>query len=168
MKKGGCYDILGLDGRTHGLVAKEKKMGRGDEFGGSETDLADSNKGLAPERYERLRVTGKEMYLLVKKYEEGIRAHRDARGDDRCWMDDEELYKLLPEGFEPPLRDSSVELERCKQFITCRHNPSTEYVSPEREIESLKDDIKERDERIDRLIATVRRQIDQYTRAIKR
>jgi hypothetical protein len=67
-----------------------------------------------------------------------IRAHRDARGDDRCWLDDEELYKLLPEGYTPPVRDTSVELERCKQFIENRQNPVTIYVSPERELERLR------------------------------
>ncbi len=70
-------------------------------------------------------------------YEQAIRKHRDQRGDDRCWLDDEELYKTLPEGYEPPKRDSAVELELCKKFISCRHNPKTEYVSPQREIERL-------------------------------
>lgn len=27
--------------------------------------------------------------------ESAIRKHRDQRGDDRCWLDDEELYKTL-------------------------------------------------------------------------
>jgi len=72
------------------------------------------------------------------KLQNAIRKHRDQRGDDRCWMDDEELYKVLPEGYTPPARDSTVELENCKRYIACRHNPSTEYVSPEREIENLK------------------------------
>lgn len=67
----------------------------------------------------------------------GIRAHRDARGDDRCWLDDVTLYQLLPEGFKPEKLDSFVELERCKQFIACRQNPATEYVSPQRRIEAL-------------------------------
>lgn len=67
-----------------------------------------------------------------------IRNHRDQRGDDRCWMDDEELYKALPEGYAPPARDTAVELENCKRFIACRQNPATEYVSPEKEISGLK------------------------------
>lgn len=75
--------------------------------------------------------------------EKGVREHRDARGDDRCWMDDEALYKLLPEGFIPPARDTAVELTRCQQFIASRQNPATTYVSPEREIESLRALLKE-------------------------
>jgi hypothetical protein len=74
----------------------------------------------------------------VKRLQDAIRAHRDARGDDRCWMDDEELYKVLPEGYTPPVRDSAVELERCQQFIASRQHPATVYVSPEREIEELR------------------------------
>jgi hypothetical protein len=66
-----------------------------------------------------------------------IRTHRDQRGDDRCWLDDEELYRALPEGHTPPARDSAVELALCEKFIACRHNPATEYVSPQRRIEEL-------------------------------
>jgi hypothetical protein len=67
-----------------------------------------------------------------------IRKHRDERGDDRCWLDDEELYKVLPEGYTPPPRDTAVELANCERFIACRHNPATEYVSPQREIDRLR------------------------------
>lgn len=34
---------------------------------------------------------------IIAKYEEGIRKHRDAKGHDRCWENDIELYDLLPE-----------------------------------------------------------------------
>ncbi len=73
----------------------------------------------------------------VERLRAGIREHRDTRGDDRCWRDDVTLYQLLPEGFVPAPVDSYVELERCKSFIACRQNPSTEYVSPQRRIEQL-------------------------------
>lgn len=66
-----------------------------------------------------------------------IRKHRDQRGDDRCWLNDEELYKVLPEGYTPPVRDTKVELEMCRKFIECRHNPATQYVSPQTRIEEL-------------------------------
>jgi hypothetical protein len=69
--------------------------------------------------------------------EGAVRRHRDQRGDDRCWMDDEELYRALPEGYTPPARDSAVELKLCEQYIACRHNPATQYVSPQRRIEEL-------------------------------
>lgn len=74
----------------------------------------------------------------IKILENAIRKHRDYRSDDRCWMDDEELYKILPEGYTPPARDCSVELENCKKYIESRHNPATEYISPELEIEHLR------------------------------
>lgn len=74
----------------------------------------------------------------VEQLETAIRAHRDARGDDRCWRDDEALYELLPEGYTAPPRDSAVELENCRRFIASRQHPHTEYISPEREIEQLK------------------------------
>jgi len=86
---------------------------------------------------------------IVGKLEElrdAVRAHRDARGDDRCWMDDEELYKALPEGFVPPKRDTAVELSNCLKFVASRQNPATEYTSPEREIERLRAELDSRGE----------------------
>jgi hypothetical protein len=77
----------------------------------------------------------------IKYYEEAIRKHRDQRGDDRCWMDDEELYKTLPEGYTPPQRDTCVRLELCKKYIECRQNPKTEYISPQRRIEELEKEV---------------------------
>lgn len=78
----------------------------------------------------------------VEFYESAIRKHHDYRGDDRCWMDDEELYKTLPEGYTPPKRDTCVELHNCNKYIACRQNPATTYVSPEREIERLQAEVK--------------------------
>lgn len=74
----------------------------------------------------------------IERLQGAIRAHRDARGDDRCWRDDEDLYRVLPEGYIPPVRDTAVELDNCRRFIASRQNPATVYVSPEREIEHLR------------------------------
>jgi hypothetical protein len=66
----------------------------------------------------------------LARLQAAIREHRDARGDDRCWKDDEELYKMLPEGYTPPERDEAVELKNCERFILNRQNPQTIYESP--------------------------------------
>ena len=55
----------------------------------------------------------------------GIRQHRDQRLDDRCWMDDFELYEILPEGLEPSYVDlrllpKEVMMANCDRFTTCR------------------------------------------------
>lgn len=76
---------------------------------------------------------------LVRKYETALRRIRDQRGDDRCWMDFEELFALLPEGYTPPIRDTTVEIANCVKFLASLHNPGTTYISPEREIEQLKE-----------------------------
>lgn len=73
--------------------------------------------------------------------EAAIRKHRDQRGDDRCWLDDEDLYRLLPEGYATPERDVLVEVANCLQFLRCRRNPRTEYVSPQRRIEELEAEV---------------------------
>jgi hypothetical protein len=80
----------------------------------------------------------KGLEIEIERLRAAIRAHRDARGDDRCWQDDETLYAVLPEGYTPPARDTAVELEHCKRYIASRQHPQTEYVSPEREIERLR------------------------------
>jgi hypothetical protein len=81
----------------------------------------------------------------ITRLESAIRKHRDYRGDDRCWLDDEELYRVLPEGFTAPPRDTAVELAKCQQYIACRHNPRTVYVSPETEITRLEWSLRQRD-----------------------
>lgn len=88
----------------------------------------------------------------IEKLRVAIRKHRDQRGDDRCWLDDEELYKVLPEGYTPPERDTSVELHNCEQFIACRHNPATVYVSPEIEIARLREEV-----------ATLKKELAEFT-----
>src|SRR5580658_2464585 len=74
----------------------------------------------------------------IERLQDAIRQHRDERGDDRCWADDERLYAVLPEGYTPPVREVAVELENCKRFLECRRNPKTEYVSSQVEIDRLK------------------------------
>lgn len=72
--------------------------------------------------------------------EKAIRAHRDQRGDDRCWMDDRVLYGILGES-EPEhvgqLDDPETMLANCKRFIASRHDPSKPYTSPQRTIATL-------------------------------
>ncbi len=36
----------------------------------------------------------------LEKTRNAIRKHRDEKGHDRCWLDDQELYKILPETTE--------------------------------------------------------------------
>lgn len=85
----------------------------------------------------------------IKELEDAIRKHRDQRGDDRCWQDDEELYKILPEGYEVPKREVAVEWAMCKKYLACRRNPKTEYISPQREIERLQRRVEELEKELD-------------------
>lgn len=78
-----------------------------------------------------------QLISAVMSLRTGTRDHRDQRGDDKCWMDDEKLYKLLPEGYTPPARDTAVELANCRKYICSRMNPATIYISPQRRIEEL-------------------------------
>lgn len=67
-----------------------------------------------------------------------IRKIRDNFGDDKCWMDWESLFKLLPEGYTPPAQDIPIQLENCKQYLACRSH-GTEYLPPPRWIKGIPD-----------------------------
>ena len=98
------------------------------------------------EENERLSKEAVALYEEVEKLRGAIRTHRDQRGDNRCWLDDETLYSSLPEGYIPPERDTTVELFNCMLYVACRHNPKTEYVSPQRRIEELEATVKKLEE----------------------
>jgi hypothetical protein len=62
----------------------------------------------------------------IKKLQDGIRYHRDQKGDDRCWVDDLRLYELLPEGsagYDSTLPPEDVFLDNCKRFCRSRQVP---------------------------------------------
>lgn len=80
--------------------------------------------------------------------EQAIRNHRDARGDDRCWLDDINLYKALgepvPPGMELALPNRDAFLKRCEQYFEYRQAPgcgvwvTTEALQKESEEKSKK------------------------------
>lgn len=60
------------------------------------------------------------------KAEAAIRKHRDQRGGDRCWMDDADLYRVLPDSPNGPLPqvfevgDKAAMLKECEHYIQRR------------------------------------------------
>lgn len=69
----------------------------------------------------------------------GIRKHRDQRLDDRCWMDDFELYELMPEGIHPGFVDLRLlpreeMMRNCSHFVDCRATTLT----PEEAVQKYK------------------------------
>jgi hypothetical protein len=68
--------------------------------------------------------------LENKKLIEAIRTHRNQRGNDRCWVDDIELYKVLPEG--PPSEEELALpckqkfLASCEKYYNFRQAPGSE------------------------------------------
>ncbi len=64
----------------------------------------------------------------VTKLRTAIRYHRDQQGDERCHLDDDKLYEVLPE--ETPIKPRKLPcnfLENCAQFYKKRQN--VEYTS---------------------------------------
>lgn len=67
----------------------------------------------------------------IKELEDAIKKHRAQKLDDRCWLDDQELYAVLKDGdlgnnSTPPMDKM---LENCKNFLTKRCNPSNKWKS---------------------------------------
>jgi len=91
----------------------------------------------------------------IRRLHNAIREHRDQRGDDRCWMDDERLYSILPEGLTPKedrrLHDPCTMLEHCKHYIASRQPGGEPYISVQRELEKLQSDNKRYKEALDKL-----------------
>lgn len=59
----------------------------------------------------------------VMKLREGIRKHRDQKGDENCWLDDQfYLYELLPEKInaDPQLPDKELMMVNCSRYYDCR------------------------------------------------
>lgn len=66
----------------------------------------------------------------VMKLREGIRKHRDQKGDENCWLDDQfYLYGLLPEkiGADPQLPDKDLMMLNCSRYYDCR-KAGKEYI----------------------------------------
>jgi hypothetical protein len=51
-----------------------------------------------------------------------IRQHRDAKGDDRCWLDDYFIWALIPGSFPVPLTPPPMEeaMDMCRGFYKFR------------------------------------------------
>jgi hypothetical protein len=67
------------------------------------------------------------MEIRIEELEGAIRKHRDERGDDRCWMDDVELYAVVGDTTQPDftLPPRAEFLGNCARFFDCRQRNTT-------------------------------------------
>lgn len=67
----------------------------------------------------------------IQSLRDAVRKHRDEKHHDRCWLDDLELYKKLPEGLDkvdqqlPPEKEF---LDNCKRYYDHRQNPNIVFI----------------------------------------
>lgn len=72
-----------------------------------------------------------ELHNEVMKLREGIRKHRDQKGDENCWLDDQfYLYGLLPEKtkVDPQLPEKPLMMLNCSRYYDCRKS-GKEYIA---------------------------------------
>ncbi len=64
----------------------------------------------------------------IKEIRAAIRSHRDARGDDRCWLDDYHVWNAVGEGyFAPPdFPDPVKGMEQCRAYYRFRQASTPE------------------------------------------
>lgn len=73
------------------------------------------------------KMNAEELRSELIRLRNGIRSHRDKKGDDRCWLNDVVLYQLLPEGKDASFKlpDKDTFLKNCERFWRTRQeNPS--------------------------------------------
>lgn len=107
-------------------------------------------------------MTHDEALKRIQELDQAIRNHRDARGDDRCWLDDIELYKMLgesevPEAMKLSLPDKEAFLGRCAAYWEHRQKPGSE---PWKTVEALEKRIAELAEMLNRAGDEAKLQVD--------
>lgn len=83
----------------------------------------------------------------VTLLESAIRAHRDQKGDDRCWLDDATLYEVLGEEVARSTLPPKCEfLESCTRYWEQRRNPRSKIDSSGMTIAQLESLLDQKDE----------------------
>jgi len=83
------------------------------------------------------------------KFRHAIRNHRDQRGDDRCYLDDAELYSVLGESEAVTvLPPKEVFLANCARFHASRQKPGEKYETEEERHQDLKTKVAELEAKI--------------------
>ena len=72
-----------------------------------------------------------------------IRAHRDAQGDDRCWVDDYTVWKLLDDSPEDLTTAPSFEdgMKCCRDFFNFRQEDHQDSIEPVTDTAHWDDDL---------------------------
>lgn len=70
----------------------------------------------------------KDVLQSIIECRHAIREHRDAKGDDRCWLDDYKIWALIPGSFEAPAEPPPFEqaMDMCTAFYHLRRAKSAD------------------------------------------
>ena len=93
--------------------------------------IKDAQEKLAEIEKERRLQAGHVQTLegCVEFYKNAIRKHRDAKGHDRCWLNDKELYEVLGEAIPEPSSPSYEEaMMRCAEYCAAHAVGSDQFV----------------------------------------
>lgn len=87
-------------------------------------ELLSSFSGYGVERWmiESYRTT----LLKVQALRDAIREHKDEKGHDRCWLDDQKLPEASPGDLELPPREEFI--QNCHRYWEHRQDPSATFI----------------------------------------
>lgn len=81
------------------------------------------------------------LYSENIKLKDAIRNHRDQKSDDRCWLDDQELYKVLGDGNlgDNCVGDKDQMLKNCERYLInrCQGGKWATYAELEEKVTEL-------------------------------
>ncbi len=81
--------------------------------------------------FQHLTAENNELRDRVKELENAIREHAAQRENDRCWLDDLKLYKLIGIDEHPGLKlPKPTFLSNCQRYWECQQAGKT-YTNPE-------------------------------------
>ena len=72
-----------------------------------------------------------ELIAEIQKLRNAIRNHKEQKEHDRCWLDDLELYKILPESIseaEQRLQEKKEFIDNYYKYYEHRQNPSIVFI----------------------------------------
>lgn len=63
----------------------------------------------------------------IKELEDAIREHRDQKGDDRCWLDDRKLYRVIGDDADLSLPPKHDFLKSCERYWEQRQSLNDKF-----------------------------------------
>ena len=86
---------------------------------------------LPYQRESLLQLSRTELLRMIFECRRAIRYHRDQKGDDRCWLDDYLVWRMLDDSPSAPILPFGEAMWRCEEFYVFRRADAADPVPPD-------------------------------------